>query len=113
MRRGPCTVPCGTREIDGLLTHVGPVPFPTYPPELLVAHVDDLVAFHAAGGLYIHRLSGFLADEAARDGRADGDAAFLDVGLVLADDLPGRFLARRVLDLDGRAEHAAPLGVHE
>src|SRR5205085_9109609 len=57
---------------------------------LLVADVDDLVALEAAGGLDLDDLAGFLADERFADGGAVGDAVRLDVGLVLADDLPGR-----------------------
>src|SRR5688572_32132100 len=80
---------------------------------LFVADVDDLVALHAAGGLHLDALAGLLADEGAGDGRADEDAAFLDVGLVLADDLPGRLLAGFVLDIHRGAEDAAAVGIDQ
>src|SRR5258708_19167382 len=80
---------------------------------LFIPDVDDLVAFHAAGRLHLDALAGFLADERAGDRRAHRDAAFLDVGLVLADDLPGYFLAAVALDVHGGAEHAAPVGVDQ
>src|SRR3954471_115749 len=79
---------------------------------LFVADVDDLVALHAAGGLDFDHLAGFLADQRARDRRANGDAARLDVGLVLANDLPGGVLAAG-FDVHGGAEHAAAVGVHQ
>jgi integron integrase len=78
---------------------------------LLVAHVDDLVALDAAGGLDLDRVAGVLADEGAGDGGADEDAALLDVGFVLADDLPRRRGAGLVLDVDGRAEDDAAVGM--
>src|SRR6185436_20550574 len=84
-----------------------------YPPRLFVPDVDDLVALQAAGGLHVDALAGFLADERARDRGADGDAALLDVGLVLADDLPGGLLAVGAFHVDGGAEHAAAVGVDQ
>src|SRR5688572_1831137 len=79
--------------------------------ELFVADVEDLVALHAAGGLHLDGLAGGFADQGAGDGRADEDAALLDVGLVLADDLPGEGLALVVLDVDGGAEDNAAIGL--
>jgi len=81
-------------------------------PELFVAHVDDLVALHAAGGLDVDDLAGLFADERLADRRGVGDAVRLDVGLVLADDLPGGRLAVG-LDVDGGAEDAAALGIDQ
>src|SRR5213593_530498 len=81
-------------------------------PELFVAHVDDLVALEAAGSLHLDDLAGLFADEGAADGRVVGDAAGLDVGLVLADDLPGGGLAV-ALDVDGGAEHAAAFRIDQ
>src|SRR6185295_13741156 len=80
---------------------------------LFIAHVHNLVALEPPGGLHLDRLARFLADERARDGRADRDAALLDVGLVLADDLPGGGLAAVVGDVHGGAEHAAAFGVDQ
>src|SRR5688500_14523509 len=80
---------------------------------LFVADVDDLVALEAAGGLHLDHLARLLADQRARDRRGDIDAAFLDVGFVLADDLPGEGAALAVLDVDGGAEHAAAAGVDQ
>src|SRR3954471_6716598 len=79
---------------------------------LLVADVDDLVALDAAGGLDLDDLAGFLADERLADRRGVGDPMRLDVGLVLADDLPRGGLAVG-LDVEGGAEDAAPLGIDE
>src|SRR3954463_13386409 len=56
---------------------------------LLVAYVDDLVALEAARGLHFDHLARLLADQGTGNGRADVDTAGLDVGLILADDLPG------------------------
>src|SRR4051812_21332737 len=72
-------------------------------PELFVADVDDLVALQAARGLDLDGVAGVLADERAGDGRADEDAALPDVGLVLADDLPGRGVAALFFDVHGGA----------
>src|SRR5947207_1289932 len=81
--------------------------------DLFIAHVKDIVALDAAGGLHLHLLAGFLADEGAAERRAVGDLAGLDVGLVLADDLPGRLLAAVLLDVHRGAEHAAALGIEQ
>src|SRR6185295_7720001 len=61
-----------------------------------VADLDDLVALHAAGRLHVGRVAGFLADHRAGDRRADRDQALLQVGLVVAHDLVGDFLAGRL-----------------
>src|SRR6476646_1974476 len=82
-----------------------------YVPELFVADADDLVALQAARGLDLDGVAGILADECARDGRADEDAALPDVGLVLADDLPSRRVAAVLFDVHGGAEDHAALGV--
>ena len=53
-----------------------------------------------------------LADQRARDRRADRDHALLEVGLVVADDLVGDLgAAVLVLEVDGRAEDDAAVGV--
>src|SRR6478736_1361541 len=80
---------------------------------LLVTDVDDLVALQAAGGLHLDHLARLLADQRSRDRRADVDAAVLDVGLVLADDLPGEGAAFAILDVHGGAEDAAAAGVDQ
>src|SRR5690349_8268487 len=80
---------------------------------LLVPNVDDLVALDAAGGLHFDYFARLLADQGAGDRRADVDAAVLDVGFVLADDLPGEGAALAVLDVDGGAEDAAAAGVDQ
>src|SRR5207302_5929320 len=92
--------------------HAPQVVSPQAVAELFVADVDDLVALQAAGGLDLDDLAGLLADERLADRRGVGDAVRLDVGLVLADDLPGGGLAVG-LDVDGGAEHAAPFGIDQ
>src|SRR5689334_17877415 len=81
-------------------------------PSLDVLDVENLVLFDAARGLHFGGVARVLADEGARGRRADRDLALLDVALVVADDLVGDLLAAcGVLELDGRAEHAAAVGV--
>src|SRR5436190_20157399 len=82
------------------------------PVLLFVANVDELVALYAAGRVDLYDLARFLADERLADGRGVRDAVCLDVGLVLADDLPGGCLAVG-LDVDGGAEHAAPFRIDQ
>src|SRR6267143_593735 len=77
------------------------------------SYVAHIVALDAAGGLHVHLLAGLLADQRAAERRAVGDLAGLDVGLVLADDLPGRLLAAVLLDVHRGAEHAAALGIDQ
>ena len=62
--------------------------------------------------MHLDDLAGFLADERLADRRGIRDAPGLDVGLVLADDLPGGLFTVG-LDIDGRAEDAAALGVDQ
>src|SRR5690606_30284415 len=76
------------------------------------ADVQDPVLAHAARPLPFRDVAGVLADQGARDRRADRDLAFLDVGLVVADDLVGHLLpACEILQIDGRTEHAAAVAV--
>src|SRR5215471_18331240 len=82
--------------------------------KLLVPDVEDLVLADPTGGLHLDLVARVLADDRAGDRRADGDLAFLDVGLVVADDLVGHFLAiLQLFEVDGRAEHAAPFRVEQ
>ena len=77
-----------------------------------VADGEDLVLAHAARRLHLGGVALGLADQRARDRRADRDQALLQVGLVVADDLVGDLVAGLlVLQLDGRAEHDAAVGV--
>ena len=74
---------------------------------LMLAPLDfgDLVGLGAAGRDDFHRRALLLADQRARQRRGDGDAAFLGVGLRLADDLPHRLLVGVLIDQgDGGAE---------
>ena len=54
-----------------------------------VAHRENFVLAHAARGLDFGGVALGLADERARDRRADRNLAVLEVGLVVADDLVG------------------------
>src|SRR5258708_4016335 len=74
-----------------------------------VLDVDDFVALRTARRVHVGRVAGLLADQRARDRRADRDQALLDVGLVVADDLVGDFLAGRLFfQHDRGAEDDAP-----
>jgi len=89
--------------------------------EMVERHLMDLSALEAARqrikagtyGVCVDDVARLLADEAARDRRVDRDAALLDVGLVVADDLVHRRGLALFLQLDGRAEHAAAVGVEQ
>src|SRR5690349_14864039 len=84
----------------------------THHPSLNVLDVEDLVLFDAARGFYLGSVAGVLADKGARGRRTDRDLALLDVALVVAHDLVGDLLAASgVLELDGRAKHAAAVGI--
>src|SRR6267142_6445579 len=78
--------------------------------KLLVAHFEHLVLAHPARRLHLDLVPGGPADERPRDGRADRDLAFLDVGFVVPDDLVGdRLAGPHLLEIDGGAEHAPPV----
>src|SRR5439155_14871477 len=77
---------------------------------LLVPHLENLILPHATRSLHLDLVPRVFADERPRNGRADRDLAFLDVGFVVADDLVGhRLAALRLLEVDRGAENAAPL----
>src|SRR5467141_2596851 len=79
---------------------------------LLVAYFEHLVLPHPARSLHLDLVPGGPADQRPRNGRADRDLAFSDVGFVVSDDLVGhRLSALGLLEIDGGAEHAPPLGV--
>src|SRR6266699_372855 len=79
---------------------------------LLVPHLENLILPHATRRLHLDLVPGGPADERSRDGRADRDLAFLDVGFVVPDDLVGhRLAALHLLEIDGGAEHAPPVRV--
>ena len=78
----------------------------------LVADAGDLVALDAARRLHLGDVALDLADQRARDRRADRDQALLEVGLVVADDLVGDLgAAVFLLEVDGRAEDDPAVGV--
>src|ERR1019366_2096463 len=75
-------------------------------------NADDLVALDTAGCLDLGDIARFLADQGARDRRADRDEALLQVGLVITDDLV-RDLRPRVFlfEIDGGTEDHPALRV--
>src|SRR5882672_10262225 len=81
--------------------------------ELLVPDFQHLVLPHPSRGLHFDPIARVLADDRPRDRRADGYLPFLDVRFVVADDLVGHGLAVLLLQVDGRAEHAAPFRVEQ
>src|SRR5882724_3185573 len=62
------------------------------PARLPIADADDFVGLGAARSGDLDRVAGLLADQSARKRRGDREAALVDVGLLGADDLIGRFL---------------------
>src|SRR6185369_14856883 len=82
------------------------------PSRSLVAHAGDLVASQAGGCLHLGDVADDLADQRARDRRADRDQPLPEIGLVVADDLVGHLgAAVLVLEIDRRAEDDAAAGV--
>src|SRR6185369_5378654 len=78
----------------------------------LVADAGDLVALDAAGCLHLGDVALDLADQRARDRRADRDQPLLEVGFVVADDLVGDLgAAVFVLEVHRRAEDDPAVGV--
>src|SRR5690606_19504214 len=61
-------------------------------PASQMLDLDDFVLHDTTGGTDHHDLTLFLADHRPGNGRGDRDLAFLDLGLVLADDPIGHFL---------------------
>src|SRR5258706_1268740 len=80
---------------------------------LYVTDVQDFIAFHPSRRLGVDDVAGLLADQRARDRRIDRDAALLDVGLVVADDLVGRRRLALFFQVHGGAEHAAPFRIQQ
>src|SRR6266403_1191329 len=84
-----------------------PRPFVAENVKSFLAPLDlgDLVGLGAAGRHDFDRGALLLADQRARQGRGDRNAALLGVGFRLADDLPHRFLVGVFVDQrHGRAE---------
>src|SRR6185295_1528370 len=65
-----------------------PVIAPMRDPRLSPLNLHHLERFRAAGGDNLDRIPLLLAHQGAGEGRRDGDALLLGVGLGLADDLP-------------------------
>jgi hypothetical protein len=63
--------------------------------------------------MHVDLVAGLLADQRARDRRRNRDPSCLDVGFVVTDDLVGHRVAALLLEIDGGAEHAAPVGVEQ
>src|SRR4051812_20368273 len=81
---------------------------------LNVFDVPDLVLAHAARGPDFSDVARMLADQRARDRRADRYFSLLDVRLIIADDLVGHDLAvGHFLEFDRRPEYAAAVGIDQ
>ena len=69
-----------------------------------VTDVDQFELTNASRRLHLGYVTGKLADEGPRNGRADRNLAVLDVGFVVTDDLIGHCIAGiQIFELDGCA----------
>src|SRR5471030_1280990 len=81
---------------------------------LFVAHIDYFKFAHAPRRLHLDHVARVFADQRAGDGRADGNLAVLDIGLVVADDLVGHLVAARLrLQVHRGAKHATAVGIEQ
>src|SRR5436189_5105021 len=73
-------------------------PAERWPVRLLIANLENLVAFAAARRAHLDRIALALADERARNRRSHRDAALLHIGFEFTDDLIGGLLVGLLID---------------
>src|SRR5690348_15067529 len=111
MRRG-CGSGYASASRDLRFTASGFADAAADPRSNLVLHAHDVVAALPARRLELERIAFIPADQRTRDRRGHRDAALLDVGFQVADDLvDDRISAVLVFEFDGGAEHHARAGV--